>query len=208
MEDLSVIKETLIFLVEQEKLRGEEVKALNEKIEAVNNFMMDNIVNPALEADKAERFEDFKGKYGERLSKYNDVMRASGNADYDGTTEAFNELEGLSDEEKKDINIDEFVDKCEGGLCQYVDEIKKSLGIEPDVAVEIKADENGEVEVKADENGDGEPEAEVTEKVESAEKEEEEKPTEEPAAEEPEEEDLQKEYDEYLKNHPNMKSWH
>ena len=38
-QTLLAIKESIVFLLEQEKVRGEEVKALNEKIEAVKKSL-------------------------------------------------------------------------------------------------------------------------------------------------------------------------
>ena len=169
-EVIATMKETLIFLVEQEKIRGEEVKALNEKIDAVNSFMMDNIVNPSIAAFKEEKFNEFNDKYGERLGKFNDTLKLSmDDPNYDATREAFNELDGLSDEEKKDIDEESYVSSVEQGLQEYVDNIKESLGLPTDTAVEIKADEDGNVEVKADEDGDGKPETDVTEEAPKAE---------------------------------------
>lgn len=205
-EILAAMKETLIFLVEQEKIRGEEVAALNEKIEAVNSFMMDNIVNPSIEAYKEDQFNEFNDKYGERLGKFNDTLRTSMNdPEYDATREAFNEMDGLSDEDKKDFNEEDFVQGVEEGLAEYVNNIKKSLGLPVDEAVEITADENGDIEVKADENGDGEPETVVTEDAQAEEAPAEEcEDKEEPESDESENKDeidpdLQKELDEWSK---------
>ena len=199
-EVIATIKETLVFLVEQEKIRGEEVSALNDKIEAVNSFMMDNIVNPSIAAYKEEQFNEFNDKYGERLGKYNDTLRTSMNdPEYDATREAFNEMDALSDEEKKDIDEESYVDQVEQGLTEYVDSIKKSLGLPADEAVQITETADGEIEVKADENGDGEPETVVTDEAPVEEKDVE---PEAEADDETEEEneidpELQKELDEY-----------
>lgn len=165
-ETLATIKETLIFLVEQEKIRGEEVNALNDKIEAVNSFMMDNIVNPSIAAYKEEQFNEFNDKYGDRLSQYNDAIRtAKMDPEYDVTREAFNEMDALSDEEKKDFDEETYVADIEEKLSEYVDNVKNVLGLAEDAAVEISADENGDIEVKADENGDGVPETVVSEET-------------------------------------------
>lgn len=166
-ETLAAFKETLIFLVEQEKLRGEEVSALNDKIEAVNAYMMDNIVNPSIAAYKEEQFNDFNDKYGERLGKFNGTLQTSLNEpEYDATREAFNELDALPQEEREGIDEEAYVSGVEEGLTEYVQNIKQSLGIPEDAAVEINDNGNGDIEVKADTNGDGEPDTEVKEETE------------------------------------------
>ena len=166
-ETLAAFKETLIFLVEQEKIRGEEVSALNDKIEAVNSYMMDNIVNPSIAAYKEEQFNDFNDKYGERLGKFNGTLQTSLNEpEYDATREAFNELDALPQEEREGIDEEAYVSGVEEGLAEYVQNIKESLGLPEDTAVEIKDDGNGDIEVEADTNGDGEPDTEVTEETE------------------------------------------
>lgn len=173
-ETLAAFKETLIFLVEQEKLRGEEVSALNDKIEAVNTYMMDNIVNPSIAAYKEEQFNDFNDKYGERLGKFNGTLQTSLNEpEYDATREAFNELDALPQEEREGIDEEAYVSGVEEGLAEYVQNIKESLGLPENTAVEIKDDGNGGIEVEADTNGDGEPDTKVSEETEEEEIEEE-----------------------------------
>lgn len=166
-ETLAAFKETLIFLVEQEKIRGEEVSALNDKIEAVNSYMMDNIVNPSIAAYKEEQFNDFNDKYGERLGKFNGTLQTSLNEpEYDATREAFNELDALPQEEREGIDEEAYVSGVEEGLAEYVQNIKQSLGLPEDTAVEITDNGDGNIEVVADTDGDGEPDTEVTEETE------------------------------------------
>lgn len=171
-ETLAAFKETLIFLVEQEKLRGEEVSALNDKIEAVNSYMMDNIVNPSIAAYKEEQFNDFNDKYGERLGKFNGTLQTSLNEpEYDATREAFNELDALPQEEREGIDEEAYVSGVEEGLAEYVQNIKQSLGLPEETPVEIKDNGDGDIEVKADTNGDGKPDTFVTDETEETEEE-------------------------------------
>lgn len=171
-ETLAAFKETLIFLVEQEKLRGEEVSALNDKIEAVNSYMMDNIVNPSIAAYKEEQFNDFNDKYGERLGKFNGTLQTSLNEpEYDATREAFNELDALPQEEREGIDEEAYVSGVEEGLAEYVQNIKQSLGLPEETPVEIKDNGEGDIEVKADTNGDGKPDTFVTDETEETEEE-------------------------------------
>lgn len=204
-EMIETFKETLIFLVEQEKVRGEEVAALNEKIESVNDILVNQIINPSIEAYKEEQYQGFKDKYGEQLGKYDDTLRTSMNdPEYDSTREAWDELQALPEEERAEVDEEAYVKGVEEGLSEYVDNIKKSLGIDEDAAVEIKEDENGEIKVKADTDGDGEVDTEVTEKKSETEVENGEKTTSEEVVEEDEEDEaevdpeLQKELEEYL----------
>ena len=164
-EMIETFKETLVFLVEQEKVRGEEVAALNEKIESVNDILVNQIINPSIEAYQEEQYQGFKDKYGEQLGKYDDTLRTSMNdPEYDSTREAWDELQALPEEERAEVDEEAYVKGVEEGLSEYVDNIKKSLGIDEDAAVEIKEDENGEIEVNADTDGDGEVDTKVTEK--------------------------------------------
>ena len=165
---IKTLKEAMIFLVEQEKIRGDEVKALNSKIEAVNSTLMDNVINPMNQVYKDDRFEDFHSKYGDRLDKHDDVIRSSmGDPDYSTSREAFEEYDNAPN--KDEIDVDKYVDSVESGIDDYVASIKKSLGIPEDEAVEIKDDGEGSVEVKADEDGDGKPETVVSEEMETEE---------------------------------------
>lgn len=205
-EMIETFKETLVFLVEQEKVRGEEVAALNEKIESVNDILVNQIINPSIEAYKEEQYQGFKDKYGEQLGKYDDTLRTSMNdPEYDSTREAWDELQALPEEERAGVDEEAYVKGVEEGLSEYVDNIKKSLGIDKDTAVEIKEDENGEIEVKADTDGDGEVDTEVTEEKSETEVENDKETTSEPEVVEEDKEDeaevdpeLQKELEEYL----------
>lgn len=167
-QSIAAMKETLIFLVEQEKIRGNEVAALNEKIEAVNDTVVNQIINPSIDLYNEKQYEDFSSKYGERLGKYDETMRSSMNdPEYDSTREAWDALQ--ADEDKDNVDVEAYVSGVEQGLEQYVNNIKKALGIPMDEAVEITETPEGDIEVKADENGDGEPETTVaTEATEEA----------------------------------------
>lgn len=197
---IETFRETLTFLVEQEKIRGEEVAALNEKIEAVNKTLFDDVINPSLEAYNESQFNDFKEKYGDKLNQYDDTIRTSMNdPEYDSARETWNQMQSLSDEEKQNFDTDAFVEDVSKGLSDYVDKIKESLGLSEDAPVEIKEDENGDVEVKADVDGDGKMEevATETETTEPAE------PSDDAMTEDEEDEvdpELQKELDEWAKN--------
>ena len=168
-ETLLAMKETLIFLVEQEKVRGEEIKALNEKIEAVNDLVTKQIVEPAINFYKEEEFGKFRDKYGERLGKYDELMRSTLNEpEYDSTREAWNELDKMSDEEREAVDMDKYVEGVESGIADYIKGIKEKLGLPADAEVEVK-DDGEKVEVKADTDGDGTKETVAVEEKEEVE---------------------------------------
>lgn len=162
-QTLLAIKESIVFLLEQEKVRGEEVKALNDKIEAVNDVLVNQIINPAAEAYNEEQFNNFNDQYGERLGKYDQTIQSvQNNPEYSSSREAWNELQNLPEDERENVDMESFVSGVEEGLAEYVDGIKKSLGLPDDAPVEIK-EEDGEIEVKSDADGDGKMETVATE---------------------------------------------
>lgn len=162
-ETLGAMKETLIFLVEQEKVRAEEIKALNEKIEALNDLVTKQIVEPAINYYKEEEFGKFRDQYGERLGKYDDLMRSTLNEpEYDATREAWNSLEEMPPEEREQLDMETYVNGVETGIADYVKGIKEKLGLPEEAEIEIK-EEDGETTVKADVDGDGEKEEVATE---------------------------------------------
>lgn len=166
METLEAMKETLIFLVEQEKIRGEEVKALNDKIDALNELVTKQIVEPAIEYYNEEQFNKFKDSYGERLGKYNQLMQSTmNNPDYDATKETWDEYNKMSDEEKDATDMEKYVESVEKGIADYISGIKEKLGLPEAAEVEIK-DDGEKVEVKADTDGNGEKETVAVEEKE------------------------------------------
>ena len=162
-QTLLAIKESIVFLLEQEKIRGEEVKALNEKIESVNDVLVNQIINPAVDAYNEEQFNNFNDQYGERLGKFDQTIQSVQNdPEYSSSREAWNELQKLPEEERENVDMESFVSGVEEGLVEYVDSIKKSLGLSEDTSIEVK-EKDGEIEVKADTDGDGKMETVATE---------------------------------------------
>lgn len=170
-EMIETFRETLLFLVEQEKLRGEEVNALNDKIEAVNSTLYDKVINPSIEAYKEQQFQEFNQKYGEKLNQYDDTIRTSMNdPEYSSSRAAWEKMNAeIPPEEMESFDTDGYVESVVSGLSDYVDGIKKSLGLDQDTPLEVKEDENGNLEVKADVDGDGKMEEVATEKTASEE---------------------------------------
>lgn len=144
MDELQSIKQALSFLLDQENIRQQELAALNEKIEALNTTLSERSKEFTGWIDNRE-FKDFSDKYGEKLAPYAEKMGKI-HQDYDlvrDTYDAYNSSDMSVDE-------DEFIDNTVSALNSYL----KDIGIPMDVAVEVKADMNG----------DGEPETTIAEK--------------------------------------------
>ena len=144
MDELHSIKQALSFLLEQENIRKQELAALNEKIEALNTSLSDRSKEFTDWVDNRE-FKDFSDKYGERLAPYAEKMGKI-HQGYDLVRDTFDTY-NTSD---KSEDEDSFIDNTVSALDSYLEDI----GIPKDVAVEVKADMNG----------DGEPETVVAEK--------------------------------------------
>ena len=158
MDELQSIKQALSFLLDQENIRQQELAALNEKIEALNTILSERSKEFTGWIDNRE-FKDFADKYGEKLAPYAEKMGKI-HQDYDlvrDTYDAYNSSDMSVDE-------DEFIDNTVSALNSYL----KDIGIPMDVAVEVKADMNGDGEPEttiAEKKPEGEAEVEVKKKV-------------------------------------------
>lgn len=144
MDELQSIKQALSFLLDQENIRQQELAALNEKIEALNTTLSERSKEFTSWVDNRE-FKDFSDKYGEKLAPYAEKMGKI-HQDYDlvrDTYDAYNSSD-------MSVGEDAFIDNTVSALDSYLEDI----GIPMDVAVEVKADMNG----------DGEPETTIAEK--------------------------------------------
>lgn len=127
-------------------------QALSDRVNKLEGVLYDEILEPArlsLEADEKERrFDEFNGKYGERLGAFDKVIGAAeGDPEFSMARRAFDEYENLSEPRpESDVFVDGLIESVEG----QIESIKESLGIEPDAEVEIKQDENGDTEIKVD----------------------------------------------------------
>ena len=170
--------------------------ALNDKIDALNDVVVNQIMKPAIEQYQNERYEAFKGKYGERLSKYDGILKKTFGDDYDNTREAWNRM-NEAEEGAENYDVEGAVADMEKQTLEFVNKIRGELGLEADAPVDINVDEKGNVDVKADTNGDGVPNETVAEtKTETAESETE---TTDEGEDEEIDPELQKELDAYLK---------
>jgi hypothetical protein len=170
-ETIQLFRETLAYLVDQEKIRAQEIDALNAKIDAVNKLVTEEVLQPIEQIADEREYNTFKDTYGERLSAFDEAIGAARNElEYDTTKETFDALK--SQENYEDINQDDFVNGVEEDLKSYVDNLKAKFGIPEDTTVSIEEKPDGEVEVKADTDGDGEEEVVASENEEVIEDEE------------------------------------
>ena len=128
---------------------------------------------------------EFHKRNGEKLGKYEDIMKKLNGKDFDIFKESFDEY----NRDFKDMDEDAYIVKLTAVLDEQLKDLKDALGVSE---VEVKSDENGtEIEAKdeteTDENKDEEKEAEEKE---DEEKEDEEKEDEEVDNAETEEEEL------------------
>lgn len=158
MDELQSIKQALSFLLDQENIRQQELAALNEKIEALNTILSEKSKEFTGWIDNRE-FKDFSDKYGEKLAPYAEKMGKI-HQDYDlvrDTYDAYNSSD-------MSVGEDEFIDNTVSALDSYLEDI----GIPMDVAVEVKADMNGDGEPEttiAEKKPEGEAEVEVKKEV-------------------------------------------
>lgn len=128
------------------------IQEQDKRIASLESMLFDEILEPARlameEDDRNRRFDEFNGKYGERLGAFDKVLGAAeGNPDFSMARSAFDEYEKLPEPRpEQDVFVDGLIETVE----EQIDSIKESLGIEPDAKVEITQDENGDTEIKAD----------------------------------------------------------
>lgn len=158
MDELQSIKQALSFLLDQENIRQQELAALNEKIEALNTILSDRSKEFTGWIDNRE-FKDFADKYGEKLAPYAEKMGKI-HQDYDLVRDAYDAYNSSD----MSMGEDEFIDNTVSALDSYLEDI----GIPMDVAVEVKADMNGDGEPEttiAEKKPEGEAEVEVKEEI-------------------------------------------
>lgn len=109
------------------------------------------------EYNLGKRRDDFKSKYGEKLSSFNDKLKAIEGDDFDLTEKAFNDFEAITDDENKDS--DKYVAELIAKVQSQLEKISKAFGggnIEVEAKDEDKDGKVSEVTVEADTNDNGE----------------------------------------------------
>lgn len=184
-----------------------EIKALRQELDELKSIVQDDIIGPVEKDwnDKkyGEALDAWKNKYGEKLSPYEERLKATEGDDFDIWKTTYDEWNATEDDpdEWVDVLIEE-IDKSLEPLAKVFGVPKEDLN----ATVEI---ENGEV---ADIQADIEPEGEGTEAEEEVTEEtvtEEEPATEEGAEEEElsEEEAFQKELDDAYNKYKGQRSY-
>ena len=120
---------------------------------------------------------EFHKRNGEKLGKYEDIMKKLNGKDFDIFKESFDEY----NRDFKDMDEDAYIVKLTAVLDEQLKDLKDALGVSE---VEVKSDENG-TEIEAKDETETE-----TEEKEAEEKEDEEKEDEEVDNAETEEEEL------------------
>ena len=100
-EVLSSYRDVINALIERIDAQDEMIKAVAEKCDALNNLVFDEVVNPAKEAldefNYKSGLDEFRGKYGEQLSGFEDKLKSIEGEDFDVVKQAYdgyNEMEG------------------------------------------------------------------------------------------------------------------
>lgn len=127
------------------------------------------------EYNLGKRREDFKSKYGEKLSSFNDKLKAIEGDDFDLTEKAFNDFEAITDDENKDS--DKYVAELIAKVQSQLEKISKAFGggnIEVEAKDEDKDGKVSEITVETDSNDNGEGDKVEAESVDVEEKKDEE----------------------------------
>lgn len=125
------------------------IDQLADKQQSFEEKITNEVLNPANEAyeksERDKRFNDFKDKYGEKLSPFESDVKTLEGDDFDLYSSTFDAMDG-----DDSINPDEFIDNVTSALKAKIDDIKSKLGIAPDAEVTVTETPDGDVEVKAD----------------------------------------------------------
>lgn len=109
---------------------------------------------------------EYHKRNGEKLGKYEDIMKKLNGKDFDIFKESFDEY----NRDFKDMEEDAYIAKLTAVLDEQLKDLKDALGVSE---VEVKSDENGtEIEAKDESETEEKEEAEIEEKAEEAEDEE------------------------------------
>lgn len=109
------------------------------------------------EYNLGKRRDDFKSKYGEKLSSFNEKLKAIEGDDFDLTEKAFNDFEAITDDENKDS--DKYVAELIAKVQSQLEKISKAFGggnIEVEAKDEDKDGKVSEITVESDSNDNGE----------------------------------------------------
>lgn len=183
-------------LAEENKMLNERLKACEDMLNAcvkqistLNYTLYEEVLNPLekslTDAYSNLEYEDWKGKYGEKLSPYSERLSKIENEEKDAVREAFDAYHNdYTDEERENYSADEYIADLITELDSYFNNIRDILGVSENTPVTVTSDESGNVNVEVNN-------ADVTEQItEETEQTEDETPTEETEEKEETEEEV------------------
>ena len=139
---------------------------LNERMNILEKVIYEEVMKPAQEAfdrfETDERKAEFKSKYDEQLSPFNEKLKAIEGEGFDLASKAFEDYDAL--EEKPDA--DEYVAELVAKVTDQLDRVSKAFGA--DKEVDVKADVSEDGTVKTTLEVDGEPVADAVSQEEGA----------------------------------------
>lgn len=147
-------------LAEQNKMLNERLSACEDmlsacvkQINSLNYTLYDEVLNPLekslTDAYSNMEYEDWKGKYGERLSPYSERLSKIENEEKDAVREAFDAYHNdYTDEERENYSADEYVADLITELDSYFNNIRDILGVSENTPVAVTSDESGNVNVE------------------------------------------------------------
>ena len=134
---------------------------LNERMNILEKVIYEEVMKPAQEAfdrfETDERKAEFKSKYDEQLSPFNEKLKAIEGEDFDLATKAFEDYDSLEEKPESDAYVADLIAK----VTDQLDRVSKAFGAESEV--EVKADVSEDGKVETDVTVDGEPVAEAVE---------------------------------------------
>jgi hypothetical protein len=121
-----------------------------DNLEATQQELYDEVINPIRQGKEELKFQDFKDKYSYELEPYADLTKYTEDAgeDFDLYRDVYDKTRDIP-EDKMDDYMSTYADQ----LAEKFDALRAKLGIDPEADIEVKSDAEGqtEVEIKEDE---------------------------------------------------------
>lgn len=121
-----------------------------DNLEATQQLLYDEVINPIRQGKEEMKFQDFKDKYSYELEPFAELSKYTEDAgeDYDIYRDTYDKTRDVPEEE-----MDNTISKYADILAEKFDNLRAKLGIDPEADIEIKSDAEGqtEVEIKEDE---------------------------------------------------------
>jgi len=121
-----------------------------DNLEATQQTLYDEVINPIRAGKEELKFQDFKDKYSYELEPYADLTKYTEDAgdNFDLYRDVYEKTRDIP-EDKMDDYMSTYADQ----LAEKFDALRAKLGIDPEADIEVKSDAEGqtEVEIKEDE---------------------------------------------------------